>query len=427
MANKRLRALFASIGAIWLFLLLSSLFILQPVSEAQTQRSSQPDYLAAYEILGLFNEWRLEEGLYPLRLNDTLTDLALYQAEYVNSLSRTPNGVAIHVGRNGEGPKDRARYGRFNWPYYSLSSRIEVEEIAAANSAESAIAFWQTSPPHRRASTKPAYREVGIAALPHPFGHLYVVVLGGRPNVLPALVNPITNQLYLTTDESIYNTDDQWISNPTGVRFFDEAGRPLNDDFIEWEPILDIPRTAGNRFFVLVTDGVVEVVTSVDRERDIIILPDHYPPLDAIAPIEYVLPPTATPTLTPTPPGPELLLIYDDDSFTLHNQAAYSVNLGYVEFDGGGDRLPALWWRQAGSAPLFQFPSRDCLQAWSAAATRIRPPEPFQCRFVRSNRSNLNPDERFWLSDFNVLERGQVIQTCEADAGTCEVDLPSLP
>ena len=292
MANKRLRALFASIGLIWLFLLLSSLFILQPVSEAQTQRSSQPDYLAAYEIVGMLNEWRLEEGLYPLRLSDTLTDLALYQAEYVNSLSRTPNGVAIHVGRNGEGPKDRARYGRFNWPFYSLSSRIEVEEIAAANTASSAIAFWQSSRPHRRASTKPAYREVGVAALPHPFGHLYVVVLGGRPNVLPALVNPITNQLYLTTDESIYNTDDQWISNPTGVRFFDEAGRPLNEDFIEWEPTLEIPLTAGKRFFVLVTDGEVEVVTSVDRERDIIILPDHYPPLDEIAPIEYVLPPT---------------------------------------------------------------------------------------------------------------------------------------
>ena len=78
MANKRLRALFASIGLIWLFLLLSSLFILQPVSEAQTQRSSQPDYLAAYEIVGMLNEWRLEEGLYPLRLSDTLTDLALH-------------------------------------------------------------------------------------------------------------------------------------------------------------------------------------------------------------------------------------------------------------------------------------------------------------------------------------------------------------
>jgi hypothetical protein len=46
---------------------------------------------------------------------------------------------------------------------------------------------------------------------------------------------------------------------------------------------------------------------------------------------------------------------------------------------------------------------------------------------MRSSRSNLDADERFWLSDFSVLERGQIIQRCEADAGQCEVDLPSEP
>ena len=75
-------------------LLLLTAFLNPP---ALMQRSRQQDSQAALEVLGLLNEWRLEEGLLPFKINPTLEAMALYQAQYVISLRETPNGAAMHV------------------------------------------------------------------------------------------------------------------------------------------------------------------------------------------------------------------------------------------------------------------------------------------------------------------------------------------
>lgn len=408
-------------------LCLSLLFVGQELTLAQRERVM--DRQAALEMLGLLNQWRLEKNLLPLKMNDTLEAMADYQARYLLTLPHMPNGAQIHVGPNGDGVLERALYKQFNWPYYNRREQLVVGEIAAVNSAAESLAFWQDSKPHRETVTNPNYREIGIAAYPHPFGHLYIAVLGARPNVLPALVHPETGELYLGRDTSRFVVPDRWIGQPTDVKLFDEAGRPLESDWINWTPRLNVPENAGDELTVLYTDGDVEVASVVDMARDIIVLPGFYPPPDPALILANATPlPTAAPTATPEPPGPELLIVYDDESLAVVNQSRQSVNLGRLVLRGGKFELPASWWTQVGNANIYDFPAGDCLQAWSFTVSPIMPIKPGSCHIVRSGRGNLQADQLFWVSgSFEVLWKGKVIATCKQDGGQCEADLPDVP
>lgn len=409
------------------FLILFVVPILSLTTPTLAQRNRQPDRQAALEMLGLLNDWRLEERLLPLKMNETLEALALYQAEYVMSLRLTPNGTAIHVGRNGEGILQRALYDQFNWPYYGRRERITVGEIAAVNSAEESLAFWHSSPPHRRTVTNPGYREIGIAAFPHPFGHLYVAVLGAQPDVLPALVHPETGLLYLSNEYSQYATWSTWIREVAGFRLFDSQGRPLQNDWVPWTETVELPDDVGDQVYVLYTDGNIEVISAVDLERDIIVLPGHYPPPDPELLLQMTPIATPAPTATPEPPRPELLIVYDNRSLAIINQSRLTLNLGYIELEGETMTLPLTWWSEVGNANIYQFPAGDCLQTWAGGEFNA-PRKPNACRVLRSGRSNLRPNQLFWTEgDFNVLQDGEVIATCEQGARRCEVDLPDAP
>ncbi|PJF39839.1 MAG: CAP domain-containing protein [Chloroflexi bacterium] len=393
-------------------------------SETAAQTSDRD---AEFEVLGLLNQWRLEEGLSPLRLNDTLTDLAMFQADYVRTLQPIPDGPAIHIGRQGELVKDRALFDQFNWPFYGRSERIAVEEIAAVNSAEDSVAFWMSSTPHRRAVTNPQYREVGIAAIPHPFGHIFIIVLGARPNVLPVLVHPESRELYLTTEQSIY-ARDTWIQDVTQVRLFDADGRPLQDDWMDWQEMIALPENVGDRVFVLMTDGNIEVMSVVDLEQDIVVLPGHVPPPTAEELLLAIPTAAPLPTATPIPPGPELLVLYDRNSLTLVNVSRQALDLGDLEIVSDVITLDMFWWVQIRDFPIFQFPSGDCVQAWSGNAVDRSPRKPSTCDNRQSARASLRPDERFWLEGtFEVWFGGELVATCTAGERRCEIDLPGFP
>ena len=278
--------------------------LLGTVALARTSAQTTPvvnDLNRALDMVGDLNAWRLAEGLAPLRINDTLMKMAMFQAEYLMTLRSIPDGAAIHRGRNGEGVRDRAHYSQFNWPHYARRDQIAIGEIAAVYTRSRAISFWRSSPPHARTVTNPAYREIGIAAIPRQHNTLYVVVMGSRPNVLPALIHPETNQLYLTRDQYGPAVHSDGIVNPLNIRLFDVDGRPLHDEWQPWDEIIDMPTSSTRRFHLLYSDGEHMAMTVVDRTRDIIILPGHRPPLEL-----FPFVPTATPgpTATPMPPTP---------------------------------------------------------------------------------------------------------------------------
>lgn len=394
------------------------------VSVINAQRTVIPDRQAALEALARLNEWRLQEGLLPFRMNRTLEDMALYQAEYIRTLRPMPSGNAIHVGRNKEGVRDRALYRDFLWDFYGTRDRVAVAEIAAVNNIDKAMAFWRSSAPHRATVTNPGYREVGIAALPHAFGHIYIVVLGARPNVLPALVHPQTRELYLGRDDSAYATWPVWLTEPTQYRLFDKDGRPMTTDWLNYAPVVSLPASAKERVYVMYRDGEREVMTEVDLERDIIVLPGYFPPPDPLV-IPLVLP-TAAPTATPEPPRPEILLVYDRRSLAVVSQSRGYQDWSDIELvseeitlslDSVAEGMTGVG--------LYYFPPGDCLMVWSGTAEPVSPRKPSQCQNMRRGRGNLAASHRFWIDHaFSVERDGEIIATCIPDARTCEVDLP---
>lgn len=407
------------------------LFILTVVFTTVTGQTQTPDRrqdrAAMYEILGLLNEWRLSLGLTPFRLDETLEAMAIYQASYLTTLKNIPNGPDIHKGRGGEGVKQRALFDQFNWQYYGRPEQIQIGEIAAVRTAAGAITFWKSSTPHRLTVTNPAYREIGIAAFRRGVGYIYVAVLGARPDVLPALADTDSGKLYLSNERSGYAAQKQpWIHTATEIRLFDAKGRPLSDDWMPWQETFDLPKNAGDKLYVLYTDGSVESLSEVDLETDVVVLPGYKPPPDFAAMLAQAAAATPLPTSTPEPPRPELLLVYDSHSLAIINNSRHSLDVSDIALQGNGMYLPMTWWQGARGVPLhlYDFPAGDCVQVWSQQEFTA-PRKPAECHSVRSGRSFLENSQRFWLEgSFEVALNGAVVATCQASARRCEVDLP---
>jgi uncharacterized protein YkwD len=241
------------------------------VGMAAAQPTAQPedDTAAGLAMLARLNEMRLTAGVAPLKPNDILHAMALEQASYLASLPDIQGGNGMHTGRNGEGPRDRALYPQFNWPTYGGSPAIS--EVAAVSSEDWAVDFFQTDDLHRDTILSPLVREIGVAAVPHPWGHVYVVDLGSRPDVLPALVDPRTNVLYLTQDAWKFGAG----GNPSmQIYLFDADGRPLNNGAAQdWAATIPIPDNTGTKLYVLYDDGSSKSIMAVDMVVDRAILP----------------------------------------------------------------------------------------------------------------------------------------------------------
>jgi uncharacterized protein YkwD len=233
----------------------------------------QDDPAAALAVIAYFNEWRLSVGSPPLKPNDTLHAMALDQASYLASLPEIQGGNEMHIGRNGEGPRERAVYPQFNWTTYG--GQPAIAEVGAAASEEWAFNFWKESDIHRETITNPLMREVGVAAVNHPWGHVYIAVFGSRPDVLPALVDPRTNLLYLTQDGWKFGVGNQPSAN---IFLFDADGRPLNNGAAQpWASSIPIPENVIGKLYVLYDDGISKSLMAVDLVQDRVILPGFVP------------------------------------------------------------------------------------------------------------------------------------------------------
>jgi hypothetical protein len=132
--------------------------------------------------------------------------------------------------------------------------------------------------------------------------------------------------------------------------------------------------------------------------------------------------PTATPTLTPTPEGPEIEIVYDSRTLAVVNVSSHHVNLQGIEFVGTERTVPITQWTTFVNVPLQNFPSGSCLQSWSwNESTQL--PQPGNCE-DRWSVLTLNPTRLFWSQGFEVFRNGSLAATCAADAGRCVVDLP---
>jgi uncharacterized protein YkwD len=423
--------------------LLSALFFAWMVIAPAPPASAQPDASIGDELITALNAWRLEEAsLWPLKPNALLTTLAVQQAQYVLGLPEVPDD--IHTGPGGSHPQDRARAA--GWPVYGRPEQIAIGEIAQVGpDVDDAIAYWQSSDVHHRTVMNSAYREVGVAVLPHRYGHLFLVVFGARPNVLPAFADPAGRQLYLS-DERFAGAarSAQWLFRASEVRLFDEDGRPLGD-WMPWRPVLPLPDTQGARLFVAYRNATQETLAAVHLEGDFALLPATLAaqPLPATAPPPTVAAtapaqePGAPVTATPRPPAAstpgatpvpgnvtDVMLVYDGRSLTLVNVAGKPLDLTSLVIAGETQALALTRWQTPWlSGSLATFPSGDCLQVW-AWTEGSDLPQPVLCR-IRRGVINVAPEALFWAEGAFALRVGDaVLAACPAGSGTCAADLP---
>ena len=430
------------------------LTLLLLILTAQTSPASAQDPIQAERVIAAINAWRLEEGKWPLQPNDTLQKMAEDQAAYLLTLPALPEGGDIHIGRNGDDPRARARRAPYNWPTYTRPEQITVTEIAYdGRTVSAAMTFWRGSTIHRNAALNEIYREIGVAAMPHDDGYLYIVVLGARPNVLPALVDSQNRLLYLTDERNSYARGPQWIQSATRVRFFDAEGRPLGSGWQPWARMLPLPQSNGDRLFVMLSDGTVDVLTEVDMQEDAALLPQGMvaqlpSPTPASRSTLVATPgPTSTPGTSSTPiaiPGPtvtpgagatatptpqptasgsgDVTLIYDARSLTLYNSTGRAIDVTGLTIEQGALRLSSSQWQtQWLSGTLTEFAARDCLQV--STLGQPEPPPPGECRFLRS--AILIPaSDRPWLgAPFNVSRNGTRLATCPTAPARCSFSL----
>lgn len=440
----------------YFFFLFLLLLILVPVA---LPTNAQADAQAAQAVIQTINGWRLEQDTWPLRENPTLERMAYDQASYILTLPSIPVGGAIHTGATGAGPMERAQFPQYAWPAYGRTDYTAIGEIAyVGRSADAARRFWETSNIHRTAALNPGYREIGVAALPHRFGYVYIVVLGSRPNVLPAIADENTDTLYLSNERYTW-ARSPWIRNVLRVRLFDADGRPLSSDWLNWQPELPLPEVAGEELFVEYTDAdnVVTLAEVSFEEGDEVLPLMTAQPSATPRPIQAAtstpLPSAtaqATRSLSATPQPTQrvpaasstattqvvagapttsstgnMLLLYDARSFTLLNSSQAPLNVRELTFQSTSGALFRVtsWETQWLSGSLTALAASDCLQAWSWQETSTLTP-PSRCRQRRSVLT-LSPTALFWkLGDFEVRLADRVLAVCSATATQCEVAVP---
>ncbi|MEO8392747.1 MAG: CAP domain-containing protein [Chloroflexota bacterium] len=440
-------------------LLVFSLSLIVQPAAAQVLPAAQDDDPAAQEIIKTINTWRIAQGLWPLRENATLDKMALDQANYVLSLPTMPQEGALHLGKFGEAPPARANLPQYAWPPYGTAQNTAVGEIAYTGyNAVAAQHFWDGSPIHHRTALSPAYREIGAAAIPQRWGHLYFVDFGARPNVLPAIADMTDRTLYLTNERYTY-ARSPWIRNVLKVRLFDADGRPLDSDWETWQPEIHLPVEAGSSLYVEYLDesgvmvlapvsltGATNTPAPTQNPSAVpTLVPTTMPtatPLQVVinnptaaptraagvaaTPVPATAVPTTAPTAAPvTTATTSVLLVYDAKSLTLLNSTLAPINMSGVVFVGQTSTFAAARWStQWLSGTLTALGGNNCLQVWSWLEKNAVD-KPTSCRSRRSALT-VAPEQLFWKQgDFQVMWGQTTLASCRAAATQCAFALPS--
>lgn len=437
-----------------LFLFLASLVALgQGFASGRIARAQAPDNdsAAATQILGFINEWRIEQGLWPLRPNPTLEAMAVAQARFIFARADSiENPVDLHRDADGLLPAQRAVRPPYNWPSYGTNpARTEIGENAGVGSPRFVMDFWKGSATHSRAALSDVYREVGVAALPRPDRtFVYITVFGARPGVLTAQVGPQGNALLLSNERSRFAS-----ASPEGlrIRIFGSDGASLTPNG-PWAFIVPLPPEPHGQLFVLFTNGEEQSLVAVDAVRDVAVVPPGAAvvaqrstntatatPTAAAPPAATATPTpattgqttvtpavrapstTATPTAVPGPTRPGLTLMYDASTLFVLNATSGALDLSNLSLGNETARSTMDRWLGVASFPASAFPAGHCL---SVTRLSTDPLPPVECRFVRSLLT-VTASRAYWTQgEFDVRLGETEIGRCAAAAGRCDVSLP---
>lgn len=411
----------------------------------------------AMQVLALVNQWRIQEGLWPLRVNTTLMQMALDQVTYIQpKLASIKDELEYHLDAQGRTPPTRAMLS-YGWPAYRKATPkvfpVEIGENAADGSAQFAVNFWKTSNIHRKAALSTVYREVGVAALPSQFGYIFIMDFGARPGILTPLLSVSGNTLYIPNENSGFASLQP---NQMQIRVLDADGDVVADT-MAWKVRLLSSAGFTKPLTVQYTNGSYSAHADVDPAQDTAVLPgaparggavstavtpaSPTPSNTAPASIGATasptpLPNTSTPSASPAPSAtstsarasptatllvqPDVILFYNSRSLVIFNNAGKPVDLTGFSVGSSTVRISITSWTTVATFLVNAFPSASCLQVLQLGATDAAPS---QCKFVRS-QITVSAARVFWAkSQFTVNRGDTVLATCDAAAGRCNVKL----
>lgn len=430
-----------------------SIFLLIILSFTTTYAQEQDTALAT-EVVARINEWRIEEGVWPLRTNTTLEAMALSHAQYLASLSELPDD--LHAGETGLNPRERALLEPFDWPHYELPAQIAIGENAGIGTVDYAMNYWHNSETHRNTALNPAYREVGVAAVPYKNQHIFIVVFGGRPNILPALFDPRDGQtIYLSNESFEYANFFDSIHSVVSIQLFNADGQPLFNEPIPWSDRITIPDGTQGIIYMLLTDGEHQILSVVNLETDVVITLDSMIAPEAVeeaieetvetvaettgssdtadtvtdtevvqstpAPAEPTATPTLEPTVAPTEASdePDILMVYTNDTLDILNVSGENADWSTLELRGV-ITVPFTQFTRVTEVDLTAFPNRHCLQVRSNGVSGDVVKQD-NCNWVRS-LVTVQPDRLFWKqTPFDVVRNGVVVGTCQPEESVCAI------
>ena len=236
--------------------LVGALLLSLPVVAAAQQTQTPEERMAM-----LLNQARTAQGLNPLAISAELSAAAL-----AHTRDMVTKGYMEHESaKDGATPQQRAIRAGYVVPAKSAWYVIEV--ITARATPEAALNWLLSDTVHRRVVLRPVMREMGIAYVQGgPWGHLWTIDFGCRPNVLPVIADTSDSggvTLRLTNEECVPGGGNaEQIGKATQVMV------STRSDFegAAWQPFVatkTVPSTSSNVFVKLKDAKGREVTSSV--------------------------------------------------------------------------------------------------------------------------------------------------------------------
>ncbi|MCC6176805.1 MAG: CAP domain-containing protein [Chloroflexi bacterium] len=191
----------------------------------------------------MINQARLAQGLSPLSPSAELAASAQAHAQ-----DMVKYGYMEHEGRDGSTPQTRATRQGYVAP--SGTAWLVLEVISARQTAEAAVNWLLSDRLHRGVLLRGYWREFGVGyAEGGPWGQIWTVEFGCRPNVLPVVADTPSSggtRVYLTNEECTPGGTPDAIGKATEVMVSNRA------DFsgAAWEPFVTskVVKSDGNVF-----------------------------------------------------------------------------------------------------------------------------------------------------------------------------------
>jgi Cysteine-rich secretory protein family len=162
-----------------LWVALAGVVLCAPLT-AVAQQTMPPEQ----RLLQLINQARLATGLGPLVVTPELSKAA---TDHADDMIRY--GYMEHSGRDGSSPQQRAARAGYEAP--SSTTWLVLEVISARQTPEAAANWLLSDALHRGVLLRNYWRETGAAYVQGgPYGQMWVVEFGCRPNVLPVTAEP---------------------------------------------------------------------------------------------------------------------------------------------------------------------------------------------------------------------------------------------